>query len=250
MRPSTTLKRLPMQWAVREVFVCALGLLISPALLAQQTAAPAATGAPVPAARTQAPFDPTGYWVSLITQNWRYRMVVPGKGEYADVPIDMKAKQIADAWSAAPDEAAGKACEAYGAAVVMRNPERLHIGWLDDNTLRVDTDEGMQTRLLHFLAPATPSPAGMIPLPPMSRSNMPATWQGHSVARWILGAPPAGGAAASSATHPGRSGSLVVDTGDLLPGLLRKNGIPYGAATRVREYWDLRRLAGQENGSR
>jgi hypothetical protein len=38
----------------------------------------------------------------------------------------------------------------------------------------------------------------------------------------------------------------VVNTDDLLPGLLRKNGIPYGAATTVREYWDLRRLAGQQ----
>src|SRR6185437_11655595 len=81
---------------------------------------------PPPTARAQAPIDPTGYWVSLITQNWQYRMVVPGRGEYADIPINIKAKQLADAWSAGADEAAGKACEAYGAAIIMRNPERLH----------------------------------------------------------------------------------------------------------------------------
>ncbi len=122
-----------------------------------------------PSAQAQAPFDPTGYWVSLITENWRWRMVVPGKGEYADVPINLKAKQIADAWDPATDEAAGKQCEAYGAAVIMRNPERLHIVWQDANTLRVDTDEGMQTRLLNFVPPPPPgAPAGAPPEPLMA----------------------------------------------------------------------------------
>jgi hypothetical protein len=250
------------QWDIGAGLLYAVGcaaLLASPALRAQpappvrqtqQVAGSAAKAVAAPEApsasspRTQAPFDPTGYWVSLITQNWRYRMVVPGKGEYADVPINMQAKQIADAWSAVPDEAAGKACEAYGGAIIMRNPERLHISWLDDNTLRVDTDEGMQTRLLHFLPPAVPSPSGMIPAPP--QPTVAASWQGHSVAQWILGPPLAAEAAAGTAADQRRSGSLVVNTADLLPGLLRKNGIPYGAATRVREYWDLRRLAAQE----
>ncbi len=249
MRPTRGLMRA----AASGRLLCALCLLASPALLAQPRAGQAVKGATVPAARVQAPFDPSGYWVSLITQNWRYRMVVPGKGEYADVPINMKAKQIADAWSAAPDEAAGKACEAYGAAVIMRNPERLHISWLDDGTLRVDTDEGMQTRLLHFLPPAVPSPSGMIgPPPSMPQANTPQSWQGYSTARWILagaaagGAAAARGAAAAGAAPQRRFGSLVVDTDHLLPGLLRKNGIPYGAGTRVREFWDLRRLAAQE----
>jgi hypothetical protein len=237
-------------WGIRATVLCAAGLWVSPGLLAQPAAGAAAAaprGAPAPTARTQAPFDPTGYWVSLITQNWRYRMLVPGKGEYADVPINMQAKQVADAWSAGPDEAAGKACEAYGAAIIMRNPERLHIAWLDDNTLRVDTDEGMQTRLLHFLPAAVPSPSGQIgPPPPMSQPQPPSV-QGHSVARWVLAGaavPAAAGAAAPAGES--RSGSLLVNTNDLLPGLLRKNGVPYGAATRVTEYWDLRQLSGQQ----
>ena len=32
----------------------------------------------------------------------------------------------------------------------MRVPGRLHITWQDDNTLRIDTDAGTQTRLLAF----------------------------------------------------------------------------------------------------
>ena len=239
----------PMRIAVGTTLLCAATLLASPALLAQQPSGPPARAAAAPSARTQAPFDPTGYWVSLITQNWRYRMVVPGKGEYADVPINIKAKQLADAWSAGADEAAGKACEAYGAAIIMRNPERLHIAWLDDNTLRVDTDAGMQTRLLHFLPPAVPSPSGQIAPPPRPQSAMPSIGQGYSVARWILAGVLAGGMAPAlpaQAPNQPRFGSLVVNTDDLLPGLLRKNGIPYSAGARVTEYWDLRQLAARQ----
>jgi len=172
------------------------------------------------AAEKEAPIDLTGYWVSLVTQDWRFRMVAPGRGEYAAIPINIKGKQAADAWRAAPDEAAGKQCEAYGAAVLMRNPERLHITWQDENTLRVDTDEGMQTRLLHFLPPAGP------PAPP--------GWQGRSVARWP--AVGAGGARAATALRPD---SFEVMTDDMLPGLLRKNGVPYGPKTTMHEWWGL-----------
>jgi hypothetical protein len=184
------------------------------------------------AAEKQAPVDLTGYWVSLITQDWRFRMVVPGSGEYAAIPINIRGKQAADAWRAAPDEAAGKQCEAYGAAVLMRNPERLHITWQDANTLRVDTDKGMQTRLLHF----PPRPSGGAPAPLMApHTNAPPSWQGQSVALW----PPGGfvgGAPTANAPHPE---SFEVMTDDMLPGLLRKNGVPYGSNTTMHEWWQV-----------
>jgi hypothetical protein len=191
--------------------------------------APKADTATVPrGARHQAPFDATGYWVALVTQNWRYRMVLPAHGDYAGIPINARAEQFADAWSAASDVAAGKQCEVYGAPNLMQIPERLHISWQDDDTLRVDSDAGRQTRLLHFgddAAASTPS------------------LQGYSVAHWQLfnlansfGAPDDAAAAA-------RHGSLVVTTDHLLPGLLRKNGVPYGAETKMSEYWQLRTLA-------
>jgi hypothetical protein len=200
--------------------------------------APANRAATPPAstARAQAPFDLTGYWVSLVTENWRYRMVVPQRGDYAGIPVNANAKQFADAWRAAPDIAAGKQCEAYGVANLMQVPERLHIAWQDDETLRVDTDAGMQTRLLHFRSASARAAAG----PPSPASV--ASLQGDSKAHWQLfelantfGAPE-GGAGAP------RYGSLVVNTDHLLPGLLRKNGVPYGAQTKVTEYWELNRL--------
>jgi hypothetical protein len=215
------------------MFACSLSATVlllcqAPGVRAQQ---PRAANKPPPTARAQAPFDPAGYWVSLITQNWQYRMVVPGPGEYADIPMNPEAKKSADAWHATAAIAAGQQCQAYGAAVVMRNPERLHISWQDDETLRVDIDEGTQTRLLHFKSASSDA----APAPSL---------QGYSTAHWILdstvntfGAPLAGGAGQR------HYGSLRVDTDDLLPGLLRKNGVPYGADTKLSEYWDLRALS-------
>ena len=49
-------------------------------------------------------------------------------------------------------------------------PTRLNIAWQDDNTLRIDSDAGEQTRLLNFAANAA------VPTE--------ASWQGHSVASW------------------------------------------------------------------
>ena len=35
-----------------------------------------------PTAKTAALFDPTGYWVSIVTEDWRWRMTTPPKGDY------------------------------------------------------------------------------------------------------------------------------------------------------------------------
>src|SRR5579864_676074 len=102
------------------------------------------------AAKAAAPIDPTGYWVALITEDWRYRMSVPPKGDYSGVPLNPAGRKAADAWDPATDEAAGEQCRAYGAAGIMRMPTRLHITWQDDNTLKLETDAGTQTRIFHF----------------------------------------------------------------------------------------------------
>jgi hypothetical protein len=155
-------------------------------------------------AKVSAPVDITGYWVSYVTEDWRFRMVTPRKGDYQNVPMTEQARKIADAWDPAADEAAGNQCKAYGAAAIMRVPARFHITWQDDNTLRVDSDTGMQTRLLHFNSTA-----------PGER-----TWQGNSTAQWQ------------------RPASLKVSTTNLRAGYLRKNGVPYSENTAVTEYFD------------
>src|ERR1043166_563225 len=96
--------------------------------------------------RQAAPFDMSGYWVSIVTEDWRFRMVTPPKGDYPDItPLNDAGKKIADAWDPAKDEAAGEQCKGYGAGNIMRIPERLHITWTNDTTLKLETDAGMQT---------------------------------------------------------------------------------------------------------
>lgn len=187
----------------------------TPMAVAQGEALPAGS------ARVRAPVDLTGYWVSIVTQDWLFRMVVLQRGQYNNVPINAKSMAFADAWDRARDEAAGKQCEAYGAAAIMQVPERLHISWQDDNTLRVDTDAGRQTRLLHFSATA-PS----VTVAP--------SWQGDTSAQWMV--------YRDRTAAPGAApqyGWLKAATDNLLPGLLRKNGVPYSAQTRMTESWVL-----------
>src|SRR5439155_10886680 len=177
-------------------------------------------GAQPASAKPSAPIDLTGYWVAEITEDWRWRMVTPGKGDYQSIPITAAAEKIADAWDPAKDEAAGEQCRSYGAPALMRAPTRLNITWDDDNTLKVQSDYGMQTRLLHFGS--------------WKSTGAPPTWQGDSVARWET--QPGRGANSGA-----RSGGLVVSTSRLRPGYLRKNGVPYSADTVMTEYWDVTR---------
>ena len=120
--------------------------------------------------KAAAPIDLTGYWVSLITEDWRIRMLNAPKGDYYSLPLTNEARKVADTWDAARDIAEGKQCMSYGAPGVMRVPGRLHITWDNDSTLKIETDAGKQTRTLAFGSPKPPTGA--------------ATIQGFSVAAW------------------------------------------------------------------
>jgi hypothetical protein len=179
-------------------------------------------GAQAPTPRTQAPIDLTGNWVSIVTEDWRFRMVTPPKGDYASVPLNAAARAIADKWDPAKDEADGNACKSYGAANIMRVPGRLHISWQNDNTLKIETDAGQQTRLFHFDGIAAGEPS----------------WQGYSTAEWEF----AGGRGVAPGGRSGvgavRGGTLKVITTRMKEGYVRKNGVPYSEHTVVTEYFD------------
>lgn len=157
----------------------------------------------------------TGYWVSVVTEDWKFRMVTPKKGNYAGVPLNAEGRKVADAWDPAKEEAAGNQCRAYGAAGLMRVPGRLHITWENENTMRIDTDAGTQTRLFHF---GGKEPQGGAP-----------SLQGYSVAEWEP---------ATTGRGQPKTGDLKVVTTHMLPGYLRKNGVPYSADTILTEYYD------------
>ena len=112
--------------------------------------------------------------------------------------------KIADAWDPAKDEAAGDQCKSYGAPAILRVPEHLHITWQDDQTLRMDTDAGKQTRIFHF---------GDWKAPARTRRRC-------REIRW-----PSGKCSAAAARPV--NGSLKVTTTHLKAGYLRKNGVPY-----------------------
>jgi hypothetical protein len=211
------------RWYVVLVFFISAALAPTPNAQAQGRGAPPAT------ARASAPIDLTGYWVAVVNEDWRYRMITPPKGDYRGVPITKEALQIVNAWDPAADEAAGNQCKSYGAAAIMRVPGRLHITWQDDETLRIDFDAGTQTRLLRFAS--TPGP-----------KEKP-SWQGQSVARWERPQP---GRGANPAAPPPRGGSLTVVTTNMRAGYLRKNGVPYSENARLTEYFDV---AAQPNGN-
>jgi hypothetical protein len=174
-------------------------------------------GGGAPASPQQAaPVDLTGYWVSVVSEDWRYRMLTPPKGDVGGVPLNAEGRNIANAWDPAKDAASGEACRAYGAAGVMRIPGRLHITWQDERTLKVETDAGTQTRVLRFGGGAAAAAER--------------TWQGNSVAAWD---------AVQGGDGSPRWGTLRVVTTQLRPGYLRKNGAPYSENTVLTEYFDL-----------
>ena len=200
----------------RRLFPALLALLAlaSPGAFAQGRGGGGA-GAPQQSGRAGAIKDVTGYWVSVVAEHWHLRMLVPPKGDVTMLPVNAEARRITNTWDPAKDEASGEACRSYGAPTIMRVPGRLHITWQDDNTLKIDTDAGTQTRLLHF---GGASPTGQAP-----------SWQGYSAATW---------------RRPVRVGSeknagdLRVVTNRLRPGYLRKNGVPYSENATVEEFFD------------
>jgi hypothetical protein len=157
---------------------------------------------PVKQNREGAPVDLTGDWVSVVTEDWRWRMMTPPKGDISSLPLNVEGERVTNSWDPERDT---DRCKAFGAAGLMRNPMRVRLVWEGDDTLRLNTDHGMQTRQLHFVASDT--------------TGRQATLQGDSVANW-------------------QESGLKVVTKNLLPGYLRKNGVPYSADTLLTEYFD------------
>jgi len=205
----------------RRVAAALFGTLVAIGLSAR--AQPPFGGPPPPPqpARESATIDLTGQWVAIVNEDWRWRMVTPPKGDYASVPLNAEGRRVADLWEPAQDGA----CEAYGAAGLMRMPTRLRISWDGDELLQVETDAGQQTRRLNFDRSAAPGERSL---------------QGHSLAAWIRPqATPGGPGLVMAAGGQGRSGGyLTVTTTHLLPGWLRRNGVPYSQNAVLTEHFD------------
>jgi hypothetical protein len=199
-----------------RLFILLLLMVLAEVVFGQRGAVPQQ---PARSPRAAAPIDLTGYWVAVVTEDWRWRMATPAKGDTIGIPYNPDGQKITQAWDWAKDTAAGNQCKAYGAGAIMRMPTRLHITWQDDNTMRIDADAGQQMKLLHFNAtnPTTGT----------------RTLQGYSAAEWVDvyrgrgAAPPAFG-----------TGGMKVVTRNVSAGYLRKNGAPYSEQAVITEYFD------------
>lgn len=217
-----------------------------------QAPAPATAKPPEPPKppRAMAPLDLVGTWVAVVSEDWRWRMVTPAKGDLESVPLNDAGRKLANTWTYQPKPDAETACKPFGAGGIMRMPGRVRFSWADDSTLKMEFDAGTQTRLLKFAAPgSTPARAGAPAAP---------SWQGTAVATWEYagasnvdrnGIPTTqgrgsliggggGGRGGAAAIDPSRGGSLKVVTTNLKAGYLRKNGAPYSASATVTEYFD------------
>jgi hypothetical protein len=208
----------------------------APAVKAPAAAAQAAAPA---TPRLAAQFDMTGHWVSIVSEDWIYRMLVGPKGDTGSIPVNDAAKQATAQWDPARD--AGS-CKAYGVGGLIRRPGRLNIGWADDRTLRIDFDAGLQTRLLHFSERLPPSgyetsdqPSNFV----VPANVGPPTLQGYTVAAWHRQGQSRGMGPMQSHTVATQGGSLAAITQDMLPGYLQSNGVPYSSEAILHEYFDL-----------
>ncbi len=199
-----------------------VALFMAPLLLQAQAPARAAA---VPSARAIAPVDLTGYWVSVISEDWQWRMFTPPKGDYASLPLNADGTRVANQWTPAEDGS----CKAYGAAGLLRMPTRVHITWEDDHTLKIESDAGRQTRRLRF--------ASVAPVRPAARDL-----QGSTTSQWqvagVVTSSGANGGVLTSQPAIRTWGTLKAVTTNLRAGWLRRNGVPYSEHAIVTEYFD------------
>ena len=177
-------------------------------------------------ARERALIDITGQWVSVVSEDWLWRMVTPPAGDTASVPLNQSGREVALAWDRDRDVADDRLCLAYGPPGLVRQPGRIRIHWQDENTLQLDFDAGSQTRLLRFAAADTPAQSVL---------------QGFSQASWFRESQ-LPGAFGPGGTATG--GTLHVRTSNMTPGYLRPNGVPYSEQAVVKEYFNTFSLPG------
>jgi hypothetical protein len=199
------------------LFLAAVSSLgVAPAVLAQERAEQPES------ARAAAPIDLTGQWVSVVTEDWRWRMITPPRGDYESIPLTPEGRATADSWDLAADNAAQLQCKAFGAGGIMRVPGRIHITWQDAGTLRLQTDAGEQVRLFNFI---TPVPGTVVPaLDDRPIQAGARSWQGHTKAQWFR-QPQSRGLGFGGAQNDG--GTLRAVTYNASAGYLRANGVPY-----------------------
>lgn len=179
---------------------------------------------PPPSAQQAAPFDMTGYWVSVVTEDWRWRMLVAEAGDVENgIPLNQAGRELAEAWS--PDNNEMESCLAFGGAGIMRYPGRLHITWQDEETLRIDFSAGEQTRLLHFNTA-------------LNSGAMTPSLQGFTTTNWYKERQTRG-LGFGGPVRSFEGGNLKSLTRNLSPAFLQRNGVPYSDQTIIEDSYKV-----------
>ena len=189
-------------------------------------AQPPSGGPDTRTARERAPIDITGQWVSVVNEDWLWRMVTPPAGDTASIPLNAQGRAVALDWDLESDIAAGRLCHAFGPPGLIRQPTRVRISWEGDGTMRLDFDAGTQTRRLDFETNASPAQSSL---------------QGHSSASWTRMSRPPGMFGGGSEAM---GGTLHVRTTNMASGYLRPNGVPYSERAIMEEYFHTFMLPG------
>ena len=161
-----------------------------------------------------------GQWVSIVNEDWLWRMRVPEKGDFASIPYNELAAEAGETW----DESMAGSCLTYGAAGIMRQPLRFRIEWESDSVISLETDFGQQTRRFIFNEAAP--------------VDTPLSLQGYSIASWEIDEPIERGFFGSRERGP-QYGSLKVETSHLTAAWLRSNGAPVSDSATVTELFDI-----------
>lgn len=209
-----------MKFKMIGTFILLLLTVVSANTFAQRGRGPEG---PPPTAQQAAPFDMTGYWVSIVTEDWRWRMVVAEPGDAGSIPLNQAGRDLAEAWR--PEDNEIESCLAFGGAGLMRYPGRLHISWENEETLRIDFSAGEQTRFLHFNTAS-------------DSANTSPSLQGYTTANWYkerqtrglgFGGPP----------NSFEGGNLKSQTRNLMPAFLQRNGVPYSDQTSIEDFYKV-----------
>ena len=172
--------------------------------------------------RAIAPSDFTGYWVSVVTEDWRWRMVTPAKGDYDSVPLNASGRREADTWDPQRDEAAGEACRA---CQERPNSANDHPAGLGSAARKADLAAW----------PADHNARSSARRSELARRRRKTTKKTQRRRAGMFGGPP-----------PKPGGALKVVTSRIRPGYLRKNGVPFSANAVLTEYFNV--LGPEDNG--
>jgi hypothetical protein len=185
--------------------------------------------------RSAAPVDLTGYWVSIVTEDWIERMSPesPPSGVANAGPggFGGGGGRGGRGGGGAPVPVNPDPCRVYGAGGSMRVPGRLHITWADDNTLKTDMSAGTQTRLFRFNV-QQPQPG-----PPSLQGYSVATWEGVGRGGGGFGGFGGGGGGGRGAAAPPRWGSLKVVTTNTTGGYLLSSRSHYSPNAVLTEHF-------------